>query len=91
MSEENVTPVLNYSPPTNTTSNIDQAQLLAVVEQLVKERLAAAGVTHEPAKVLTPEEATRASLDNAGIGLGVDERLAELYRALDILAKKVGI
>ena len=81
-----------YTPPTTTSGNQDQGQLAALVEQLVKERLAAAGVQQaEPAKELSPEEACRAAIDNAGAGLGVDERLAELYRHLDTLAKKVGI
>ena len=81
-----------YTPPVTTTANVDAAQLAALVEQLVKDRLAALGVQNvEPPKVLTPEEAARVAIDNGGAGLGIDERFAELYRHLDTLAKKVGI
>lgn len=83
--------VTNYTPPTTTTSNSDASGIAALVEQMVRERLAAAGLTKEPPKVLTPEEQARAALDAKGAGLGVDERLAELYRHLDLIAKKVGI
>jgi hypothetical protein len=80
-----------YTPPVTTTSNQD-AGVLALVEQLIRERLAAAGLPNlVPAKVLSPEESARAAIDNAGAGLGIDERLAELYKHLDTLAKKVGI
>lgn len=82
----------NYAPPTTSSGNQDAGQLAALVEQLVKERLAAAGVQNvEPARVVSPEEAARKAIDNAGAGLGIDERLAEIYRHLDTLAKKVGI
>jgi hypothetical protein len=81
-----------YTPPVNTTSNTDAGQLAALVEQLVKERLAAAGLQNiEPPKVVSPEEAARNAIDNHGVGLGIDERLNELYRHLDTIAKKVGI
>jgi hypothetical protein len=81
-----------YKPPMTTTSNVDAGQLAALVEQLVKERLAAAGVANvEPARVVTPEEAARVAIDKGGAGLGIDERFAELYAHLSTLAKKVGI
>lgn len=85
-------PVLNYRPPTTTTSNQDQAAVAALVEQLLAERMAALGMrVVQPVKELTPEEQVRAALDNKGAGLGVEERLQELYRHLDTIAKKVGI
>jgi hypothetical protein len=94
MSEENVNdaPVFNYSAPTTTSSNQDQAGIAALVEKLVADRLAAMNVQAVPVvKELTPEEQARAAIDNKGVGLGVEERLQELYRHLDTLAKKVGI
>lgn len=81
-----------YTPPVTSSSNQDAGQLAALVEQLVKERLAAAGVANvEPRRVLSAEESARAAIDNGGAGLGIDERLAEIYKHLDTLAKKVGI
>lgn len=90
MAEES--PVYNYTPPVTTNSNQDAAATAALVEQLLAARLAQLGVQlPAPVKNLTPEEAARAAIDNAGSGLGVDERLAELYRHLDTIARKVGI
>lgn len=95
MSEDTAENAASYQPPTiqTTNSNVaDNASIAALVEQLVRERLAASGVTAtEPPKVLTPEEQARVAIDNKGAGLGVEERLAELYRHLDTIAKKVGI
>jgi hypothetical protein len=81
-----------YQPPVTATSNHDATNLAALVERLVQERLAAAGVAViAPVKVLSPEEQARAALDNKGLGLGIDERFGELYRHLDTIAKKVGV
>lgn len=86
MNEEQ--PVYGYTPPTTSVSNQNQSDLLALVQQLQAQ---VAVLTPTPPKVLTAEEAARAAIDNAGKGLGVDERLAELYRHLDTIARKVGI
>lgn len=85
-------PEYNYQPPVTTNSNQDAAATAALVEQLLAQRLAQLGVQlPAPVVELTPEEAARAAIDRKGVGLGVEERLAELYQHLDTLAKKVGI
>ena len=81
-----------YTPPQQSVSNQDQAAFNAAIEAAITARLAQMGVQPVArARELSPEEAARAAIDNKGVGLGVDERLAELYRHLDTLAKKVGI
>lgn len=81
-----------YSPPQMSASNQDQAAFAAAVAAQVQAQLAQLGVKAVPqARELTPEEAARAAIDNRGVGLGVDERLAEIYRHLDTIAKKVGV
>lgn len=81
-----------YTPPMASGSNQDQAAFAAAIEAAVAAKMAQMGLqaTAKP-RELTPEEAARAAIDNAGKGLGVDERLAELYKHLDTIAKKVGL
>lgn len=97
MAEETVsqpvynTPEYNYTPAGTVASNVDMA---ALVEAAVAKRLAEIETARAEAakpRVVTPEEAARSALDNRGYGLGVDERLAELYAHLDTVAKKVGV
>lgn len=77
----------NYSPPASVASNSDQA-----VDAKVREILAQMGVVQQaPARALSPTEQARANLENAGAGKGVDERLAELYYVVGVLAAKVGL
>lgn len=89
-------PTQGYTPPVNAASNSDMAALIAqAVERAVAERLQAAaasgnGLTVTPA-VLTPEEHARVAIDRAGVDLGVQEQLNELYRHMDTIARKVGI
>lgn len=81
-----------YAPPQVSVSNQDQAAFNAAIEAAISARLAQMGVQPVArARELSPEEAARAAADNAGKGLGVDERLAELYRHLDTVLKKLGI
>ena len=79
-----------YTPPVTSTSNSDTAELAALVQRL-QAQVAAAGLAIEPPVILTPEQSARKALDNKGAGLGTEERLQELYRHLDTIAKKVGI
>lgn len=81
-----------YTPPLVSASNQDQQAFQAAVAAAVAAEMAnrdaqAQAAHREP----TPEEAARAAIDNAGKGLGIDERLAELYRHLDTIARKVGL
>ena len=81
-----------YTPPLNSASNQDQAAFNAAIEAAVSAKLAQMGVAPiARARELSPEEAARAAVDNAGKGLGVDERLAELYRHFDTVLKKLGM
>lgn len=76
-----------YKAPVQTTSNLDTATVQALLAQLK-----AAGVQiPEQVVELTPEEAARKAIDSRGAGLGTEERLQELYRHLDTIARKVGI
>lgn len=88
----------NYSPPVP-ASGVSQdvaaqqdmrAQIAAAVAQALAAREAEVAAAAQP-KVLSPEEDARARLDLAGVGLGVEERLAELYKVLHLLATKVGV
>ena len=85
----------NYQPPTQTTTNVDIAALIqqavqAQLSQALAQQQAAQLAAAQP-KVLSPEEQARAALDNAGAGLGIEERLQELYQHLELIARKVGI
>lgn len=80
-----------YVPPTVAASNTDVRALIeAAVAQALAQQTAAAAAANAPV-VKTPEEQARAAIDNRGVGLGVDERLAEVYALLHTLAQKVGI
>ena len=82
----------SYTPPTVSVSNQDQAAFQAAVSSAVQAQLAQMGIQATVrARELSPEEAARAAIDNRGVGLGIDERLAEIYRHLDTLARKLGV
>lgn len=80
---------VSYQPPSG-GANYDQQALAALVEKMVADRMTSMGV-ETPKPPPTPEEAARTAIDNRGVGLGIEERFAELYRHIDTLAKKVGI
>lgn len=89
MSEE--TPVTNYAPPQHVGSNTDiQTLIQQAVDSALAKQAAEQAAANAP-RVLSPEEAARAKLDNRGFLLGVEERLQELYELVDHLAKKAGV
>ncbi|HKS68792.1 MAG TPA: hypothetical protein VJQ45_00125 [Ktedonobacterales bacterium] len=80
----------------NVGTNTDIAALIAAaVDKAVQAQVSAAvqaasgqpGAPVEP----TPEERVAAAIENAGAGLGVEERLREVYAVLAHLAAKVGL
>ncbi len=84
----------NYTPPSAVASNSNQADIAALIAQAVQAALAQQQAEQQAAslpKVLSPEEQARVHLDNAGAGLGVEERLQQLYHVVELLAQKVGI
>lgn len=102
MSDPNVTPdpalsAANYSPPTPVVGNTNvaqQADIAALIQAAVQSALAqreAEAVAASQPVVLSPEEQARVHLDNGGAGLGVDERLNQLYALVHLIAQKVGI
>lgn len=81
----------SYTPPSPVTTNTDIAALInAAVAAALAQREAEQVAAAQP-KVLTPEEQARVHLDNAGAGLGIDERLNQLYALVHVIAQKVGI
>lgn len=91
MSEQDTT--YNYTPPAQVASNTDPT-----IQAYIQQQIAAALAQHQAEQaaasapvVLSPEQEARKALDNAGAGLGVEERLAELYRHLELIARKVGL
>ena len=84
----------NYTPPAQVTSNADSAQIAALIQAAVQQALAQQVADQAAAaapKVLSPEEQARQHLDNRGVGLGVEERLQQVYALLHLIAQKVGI
>lgn len=76
---------------TAAVQNTDIAQLIQdAVQHALDQKLADQQAASAP-RVQTPEEAARADLDNAGAGLGIEERFAQIYKHLSLLASKVGI
>lgn len=90
MSEDVNNDVANYQPAQTVNSNAD---IQAQIERAVQAALAGLNVQPgaAPAPQQTPEEAARAALNNAGTGLGIDERLNELYALVAHVASKVGL
>lgn len=83
--------VPSYAPPAAVVSNSDlQAVIDAAVAQALAKQAADAADASRP-RVLSPEEHARMHLDNHGAGLGVDERLHQLYFLVELIAQKVGI
>ena len=81
----------NYTGPTHVAANTD---VQALIEQAVAQALAKQNAEQQAAsqpRVLSPEEQARASLDNRGFLLGIEERLQELYQVVHVIAQKVGI
>lgn len=89
MAEDTTPSDVTYQPPSG-GANYDQQALAALVEKMVADRMTTLGV-EAPKPEPTPEEAARTAIDNRGVGLGIEERFAQLYKHLDTLAKKVGI
>lgn len=81
----------SYTPPSPVASNQDIAALIAQAVQQAMVQQQAQQVAASQPKELTPEEQARVALDNAGYLLGVEERLAELYVVVELLAQKAGI
>lgn len=82
----------NYAPPQVSVSNQDQQSFQQAVAAAVAAEMASREAQAQAAnRPPTPEEAARAAIDNAGAGLGIEERFAELYRHLATLAQKVGL
>lgn len=81
----------NYTPPSAVASNTDIAALIAQAVQAALAQQQAEQVAASQPKVLTPEEQARVHLDNAGAGLGVEERLQQLYALVHVIAQKVGV
>jgi hypothetical protein len=96
VSDPNVTPdpalsAANYTPPNPVAANTDIAALIEqAVAAALQQREAEVIAASQPV-VLTPEEQARVHLDNSGAGLGVEERLAQVYALLHLIAQKVGI
>ena len=91
MSETQSSDVPSYQPAAHVVANTNIDALIqeAVANALAKQaaEIAAANAP----KVVSPEEAARAALDNAGRNLGHYEQLAELYTIVSLLASKAGI
>lgn len=84
----------NYTPPSHVASNRDNTDIAALIAQAVQAALVqqqAEQVAASQPKVLSPEEQARLHLDNGGVGLGIEERLQQLYALVELLARKVGI
>ena len=84
----------NYIPPSPVAANTNQADIAALIAQAVQAALQqqqAEQVAASQPRVLSPEEQARLHLDNAGIGLGIEERLQQLYALVELLARKAGI
>lgn len=84
----------NYTPPAQVATNTDiNALIAAAVQQALAQHTAeqAQQAAANAPKVLSPEEQARVHLDNRGAGLGVEERLQQLYHLVELLAQKVGI
>ena len=81
----------NYTPPSPVATNQDIAALIAQAVQAALAQQQAEQVAASQPKVLSPEEQARLHLDNAGVGLGVEERLQQLYALLHVIAQKVGV
>ena len=80
----------NYTGPTHVAANTD---VQALIEQAVAQALAKQNAEQQAAsqpRVLSPEEQARTAIDNRGRGLGIEERLAELYELHHIHATKGG-
>lgn len=81
----------NYTPPSPVASNTDIAALIAqAVQAALAQQQAEQQAASQP-RVLSPEEQARVHLDNRGLGLGVEERLQQLYHLVELLARKVGV
>lgn len=89
MSDDPALSATNYTPPSHVASNAD-------LQRLIDEAVARYAAQQEAEKKasapreLTPEEKARKSIDNRGAGLGVEERLAELYELHHLHATKGG-
>lgn len=84
----------NYTPPAQVATNTDINALIAqAVQQALAQHTAeqAQQAAANAPKVLSPEEQARAHLDNRGAGLGVEERLQQLYALVHLIATKVGV
>lgn len=81
----------NYTPPSAVAANVDiQAIVAAAVAQALAQREAEVAAANAPV-VLTPEQQARVHLDNAGAGLGIQERFEQLYALVEHIASKVGV
>lgn len=81
---------VTVSTNTDIAALIQAAVEKAVASQLADAQAQAAAASGAPVE-LTPEQRIVAAIDNAGAGLGVDERLHELYAVVKHLASKVGL
>lgn len=84
---------VGYVPPTTTQSNQPdyEAVLARAIAQLRAEAQANGGQLLAPVDSRTPEEMAAEKLSRRGVGLGVNEQLAEVYELLALLAGKVGV
>lgn len=78
----------NYTPPSHVAANSDiQALINQAVQQALAQQTADQQAANAP-KVLTPEELAHAAIQNRGVGLGVEERLSQIYEVLHHLLTK---
>lgn len=84
---------VGYVPPTTTQNNQPdyEAVLAAAIARLRAEAQANGGQLLAPVDTRTPEELAAEKLKRAGVGLGVNEQLVEVYELLALLASKVGV
>jgi hypothetical protein len=78
----------NYTPPSHVAANSDiQALIAQAVQQALAQQTADQQAASAP-KVVSPEEKAHAAVVKRGVGLGVEERLAEIYEVLHHLLTK---
>lgn len=79
-----------YTPPLAGGTNQDVNTLIQEAVARALAQAQAQQVAASQPKQLSPEEEARAALDAAGRDKGVEERLNELYKVVELLAQKAG-
>lgn len=89
----------SYVPPSSTAQNIgDHESLIQEALRRLREELAAAGgaaqqsaAAQNAAPAKSPEEVAADAIAKKGAGLGLEERLNELYALVELALAKVGV